>query len=209
MSEYKAPHATAAANVKAAANPPQNPSVEVLGNALKEVLPEKEKEVVSEQDTTVVGKTIEPKNLEDFDTNDLNALEFLEAKPLGFGEFLNIVPIDKKYYYRWVNRNSQRQAMARAQGFRNATGADVKVADEAKQADGTIGFDDVVLMKLPKLNYFQAQKYSIEKAVKLSNKEDVDRTNLGMANQEINKVKGPRAEVAQKVAAYVPKSVGQ
>lgn len=183
-----------------------NPSVEALANSLKEAVETKVgPEATPEQkEEAVKGVAIDPNDLSEFTDADILNLPFLEAKPLGFGEFLNVKAIDKKYYYRWVSKNSQRQAMAKAQGFANATFRDVNVADEAKQPDGTIAFDDVILMRLPKINYFQAQKYIIEKSARLSNKEDVDNKNLGIANKDIANIRGPQADIRKKVSAYIP-----
>jgi hypothetical protein len=187
--------------------PVANPTVEALANGLKEAAEKKAPVAATpaQKNEVVKAAILSNDDLENLSDSDILAqLGNIEAKPLGFGEFLNVVPIDKKYYYRWVNKQSQRQAMARAQGFANATFRDVKVAEEAKQQDGSIAFDDVILMKLPKINYFQAQKYIIEKSARLGNKEDVDRKNLGITNKEIANVRGPQAEIAKKVSAYIP-----
>lgn len=186
--------------------PVANPTVEALANSLKEAVETKLGPEASPKqvDEAVKGVAIDPNDLSEFTEADILNLPFLVAKPLGFGEFLNVKPIDKKYYYRWVSKNSQRQAMAKAQGFLNATFREVEVAEEAKQPDGTIAFDDVILMRLPKINYFQAQKFIIEKSARLSNKEDVDKKVLGITNKEIANVRGPQAEIQKKVSAYIP-----
>lgn len=183
-------------------NPPKDPTVAQLGNSLKEAV---EAAKVPAVEPIATATDEQAHNIEDYTENDVINMPFLEARPLGFADFLNVTPLNKKFYYRWVSKNKQRFATTKAQGFILARWDDVKVSEEAKQEDGTIAFDDVILMKLPKERYLAAMKWHHQNAERQSSKAGVDTASIAEAEKAINSVKGPNSEIRKKVSAYIPK----
>ena len=90
------------------------------------------------------------------------------ARPLMTPEVCAIKVKNTDYRYRWVNRDGQggRIYMQRkAQGFLNATTADVEIlGGDAEARDGEIRAGDLVLMKIQADRYDAALKYNMQEA---------------------------------------------
>lgn len=96
----------------------------------------------------------------------------LVARPLMVPEVAELNVKNNEYRYRWVNRLSQngRYYMQRkAQGFTNATLADVEpLGNDLVANESEIVAGDLILMKIQTERYDAAIKYNMEKAQTLT-----------------------------------------
>ena len=94
------------------------------------------------------------------------------ARPLMVPEVCSIHIKNTEYQYRWVNRGSQSgryYMQRRAQGFTNATLADIDVlGGDVVGTNGEVTAGDLILMKIRRDIYDGAMKYNMQKAAQLT-----------------------------------------
>lgn len=91
------------------------------------------------------------------------------ARPLAVPEVGSIQVKNTEYRYRWVNRNGLMYQRRKAQGFVNATTADVNILGGEITADkGEIVAYDVILMKIRADLYDGAMKFNMQKAAAMT-----------------------------------------
>lgn len=129
------------------------------------------------------------------------------ARPLGFGNSLQIKIKRAEYSYRWFNRyaaNGSRYTFAKSSGFVNATAEDVEVDNEDFIKDGVIVVGDLILMKMPKLQYLGHIKANALKAEALINPKKLSESQKAEVAKSIDSRVGQDKSGKPKVSVYIP-----
>lgn len=129
----------------------------------------------------------------------------IEAKPLGFGDKLDIKKFitNRAYYYRWANTNPQRLAELRASGFEYALPEDVGLLKEEVYfaTPNRVSIGDLILVKLPLVMWKGAVKYNYEKSTKPLEKMEIDKKAKKELNSTLDEVNVPH-DMRDKVQLY-------
>lgn len=155
-------------------------------------------------------KTIDKDSLQlskNIDVNDIFN-EAVIARPLSFGNALDFKVKRHEYAYRWFNRygqNGARYTWAKANGFVNADSNDVEVVNEDAIKDGHIMVGDLILMKMPKLEYMGKMRYNHERSEQLINAKKLAESERAKveALPEIRR-SGTDKQGKPKVGIYIP-----
>lgn len=155
----------------------------------------------------VVASAVEGEiDIETLTEEEALRLDSIIARPLGYGNALDIKVKRNEYAYRWVNKQEQRQATMRALGFQPADLNDVDTPFPDSYRDGVIQMGDVILMKMRKATYFAALKNNMKKAIIMGNKEGLDKAGLSEGHKAVASVTNSRNadKISQLVSTYVP-----
>lgn len=163
------------------------------------------KTVTASKQTEVVTSAVEGEiDISTLTEEQAMLLDSIVARPLGFGNALDIKVKHPEYSYRWVNKQEQRQATMRALGFQLATLDDVDIPHTDSFRDGAIQMGDVVLMKMQKATYFAALKNNLKKAIIMGSKEGLDKAGNAEGEKAIGSLRGDQTAIRSKVAMYNP-----
>lgn len=128
------------------------------------------------------------------------------AKPLSSPDFLDLKPKNPAISIRWVNRgheNGHRVDVHSAQGFEIAKPEDIEKLPPSLVKDGQIIYGDLILMKLPKADYYGALLNNHNKAVRRLQRGGIQQRGEAMMEEELNLVPGKRTD-KRKIVVYSP-----
>lgn len=179
-----------------------------VGNTTTATIPPISVSHASPVTPVVSSKTLDEINIEDITEADIMYMPAIVAKSLGQNHNLEPKILRKEYAYRWVNRlsdNGGRYTNCLHQGFVNATVKDVQILNESMVKDGHIIVGDLILMKMPKLQYFQHIKKNAVQAEASVSPKALKAVGTQEGNKAIGSVGAPRSyDISSKVSFYHP-----
>jgi len=131
--------------------------------------------------------------------------EEIIARPLSNPDFTRLTKKNKNVEFRWVNRAAaagQRYRQALAQGYVNATSADVDVPTVAFE-NGAFINGDLILMKIDRKVYLGAIKFNEEEALRKVSPAGVEAKTKAELQKAQGTVSAPR-DVKSKIQAFTP-----
>lgn len=191
----------------ATAKPDESKEV-MKGNTSKSTIPPLSVSHASPPIPVVSSKSLDEINIEDISEADIMYMPAIVAKSLGQQNNLEPKILRKEYAYRWVNRlsdNGGRYTNCLHQGFVNATVKDVQILNDSMVKDGHIIVGDLILMKMPKLQYFQHIKKNAVQAEASVSPKALKAVGTQEGNKAIGSVGAPRSyDISSKVSFYHP-----
>jgi len=124
---------------------------------------------------------------------------------LGNPDFTRLTPKNKNVMFRWINRQAAagtRYRQALAQGYVNATEADVEVPVVAF-TNGAFLHGDLILMKMDRRQYLGAIKFNEEDAARKLTPAAIEAKTKATLQESLGKVAGP-ADAKAKIRAFTP-----